>query len=110
MLMKFFKTLNKLIEGIMWLYLPIILFYWALTLMQLPAVNALRGFLAQVVEPPVLFIENYFRFEFSYGNSSISYTPLVLAGITIIIMGFVAGMLTMTIISFYKWVLKNWNN
>jgi hypothetical protein len=31
-------------------------------------------------------------------------------GITIIILGFVAGMLTMTIISFYKWFLKIWNN
>jgi uncharacterized membrane protein YqhA len=31
-------------------------------------------------------------------------------GVTIILLGFVAGMLTMTIISFYKWFIHNWNN
>jgi len=31
-------------------------------------------------------------------------------GITIILLGFVTGMLTMTIISFYKWFIQNWNN
>jgi hypothetical protein len=29
-------------------------------------------------------------------------------GITIIILGFIAGMLTMTIISFYKWFINIW--
>jgi len=29
--------------------------------------------------------------------------------ITIVILGFIAGMLAMIIISFYKWFIDNWN-
>ena len=29
--------------------------------------------------------------------------------ITLVIVGFVAGLFTMTIISFYKWFLNSWN-
>jgi hypothetical protein len=32
-----------------------------------------------------------------------------MASITIIILGFIAGMLTMTIISFYKWFMNTLN-
>ncbi len=31
-------------------------------------------------------------------------------GVVIILIGFVMGIMTMTIISLYKWVLKYWNN
>jgi uncharacterized integral membrane protein len=30
--------------------------------------------------------------------------------IVIVLVGFVAGLFTMAIVSFYKWFLKNWNN
>jgi hypothetical protein len=30
--------------------------------------------------------------------------------IAIVIVGFVAGLFTMTIVSFYRWFLENWNS
>ncbi len=82
--MNFLKTINKLIEGLLWLYLPLVLFYWIITPVSFSPVLALRGYLAVIIEPLIIALDNNFNFSFFYADEDISYTPLVLAGLVVL--------------------------
>lgn len=78
-MIKNLKSLCKLIEGLMWLYLPIVLFYWALTLVELNAIASLKAFIGVIVQPLIETIDNYFDFQVYFRNTEVDYTPVILA-------------------------------
>ncbi|HSA06392.1 MAG TPA: hypothetical protein P5556_04370 [Candidatus Gastranaerophilales bacterium] len=77
--MKFLKTLNKICEGLMWLYLPIIMFYWSLTLINLSAIAPLKALFGKLVQPLVILLDKSFNFQFTFGEAQVDYTPVILA-------------------------------
>lgn len=79
-MIKFLKLISRILEGFCWLYLPITLLYWALTLVSLVAIEPLRNVVGIIVQPPVRAIDEYFNFQFMLGGTEIDYTPVVLAG------------------------------
>lgn len=82
--MNFLKTLNKLIEGILWLYLPLVLIYWTLTPIEFSFFKGIKGLLSVFIEPLLLSLDSNFDFILSFEGSDISYTPLILAGVILI--------------------------
>lgn len=78
-MIKNLRTLCKLVEGIMWLYLPVVLFYWALTLVELNAIRPLQAFVGSIVAPIIANIDNYFDFQVYFRDMEVDYTPIVLA-------------------------------
>ncbi len=95
-MLKCLKTLIKIFEGLMWLYMPIIIFYWTLTLIQLDALTPLRTVVGIPVYPVIGFLNEYFNFQFYFGESEIDYTPFVLTiivGLSIFISIFISNSL-----------------
>ena len=82
--MKYLITINKFIEGILWLYLPLVFIYWALTPLTFSFIPAFRDFIGKVIAPAISFLDSQFNFKYSYEDSSFSYTPLVLAGVVVL--------------------------
>lgn len=86
------RTITKLLEGAMWLYLPIVMIYWSLTLIKLNAIAPLQAFVGVVVQPLTTIIDKYFDLQFTFNGDEVDYTPLVL----IIIITVLAFMLILT--------------
>lgn len=82
--MNFLKTINKLIEGILWLYLPFVLIFWALSPIDFALIKGLRALLSVFIQPLITVLENNFEFSYSFEGSDITYTPLVLAGLVML--------------------------
>lgn len=80
-MIKFLRLINRLLEGFCWFYLPIILLYWALTLITIAAVEPLKNVVGIFVQPPVRVIDEYFNFQFMLGGTEVDYTPIALAGV-----------------------------
>jgi len=95
-MLKLLKTLSKICEGILWLYLPIVLFYWSLTLINLDAISPLKAVVGSIVQPLVAIIEEYFNF----GGAGVNYAPLIL-GIMVIILA-VVFIITLKILNFIE--------
>lgn len=83
-MIKFLTLINRLLEGFCWLYLPIILLYWALTLITIAAIEPLKNIVGIIVQPPVRAIDEYFNFQFMLGGTEVDYTPIALAGVVTI--------------------------
>ncbi len=79
-MIKHLKTIIKILEGLMWLYLPIIMIYWAVSLIELNAINPLKAALGVLVIPLVIIIDKYFNFQFTFNGTEADYTPVILAG------------------------------
>ncbi len=79
MMIKQLKNLVKMCEGLMWLYLPVVIIYWSLTLIELNAIAPLKAFLGVIVVPFASVLDDYFDFQFSFAGTDVDYTPLILA-------------------------------
>ncbi len=82
--MKFLKTLIKIFEGLLWLYLPLVILYWVIMPVEFSFIKALRGFLGIFIEPLLLPLNSNYDFVFKYDNQGLSYSALVLAGLVIV--------------------------
>jgi len=83
--MKFLKTLIKIFEGILWLYLPVVIFYWILLPVEFPFIKALKSFIGIFIEPLLVPLNSNFDFIFRYEDQEIGYGVLVLAGLVIFV-------------------------
>lgn len=78
-MLNFIKSLNKLVEGLLFLVLPVIVFYWALTLLSpnivAPFVAILGGIFNPVIDP----FRPYITYKVNYDNMTVDYTVLLFA-------------------------------
>lgn len=79
--MKFLKAANKFIEGILFIIVPVIVFYWSLSLVKLDIVKPLIAILGSVIEPFVFPFRPFITYVVDYDNFSVDYTVLFFAGI-----------------------------
>jgi|GEM_PF-3063036 len=87
-MINFLRTIVKIFEGIMWLYLPVVMIYWSLSLIKLDAINPLKATVGIIVQPLMLLINKYFYFHFTFGGEEVDYTPVMLAaGVVIVALG-----------------------
>ena len=68
----------------MWLFLPLVLFYWALMPVQFAFVTPIKAFLGKIIDPMLSIANGFFDFSFLYQGLNISYAPLVLVGAVLI--------------------------
>lgn len=84
-MLKLFKGLNKFIEGILYVFIPIIVFYWSLTLVNLDIIRPLVIVIGVFIEPLMHPLKNYITFIVHYDGFSVDYTILVFAGLILAI-------------------------
>lgn len=80
-MLKNIKTLVKIFEGLMWLYLPIVMIYWSLSLVNMEEIAPLKATVGVMVLPLVIILDKYFDFQFSFKGEEVDYTPVILAAV-----------------------------
>ena len=80
-MLKFLKKANKLIEGVLFLVLPVVVFYWSLTLVNLDIVKPLISALGSVIDPFIDPIRPFITYSNNYDNMTVDYTILIFATI-----------------------------
>lgn len=80
---KFLKELNKLISGILFLILPVIIFYWTLILINLDFLKPIIFILGSFINPLMLPFKSFIEYSVKYDNFSVDYTVLFFAAITL---------------------------
>ncbi|EKE02717.1 MAG: hypothetical protein ACD_20C00342G0001 [uncultured bacterium] len=78
--MKPLKGLVKLIEALSLFLVPVVVFYWFLTLVNLQAIKPLIAILGQIFLPFLSFIKTFTSFEVQYEEVMVDFAPFVLAG------------------------------
>ncbi|HBG49929.1 MAG TPA: hypothetical protein DDW90_10610 [Cyanobacteria bacterium UBA9971] len=79
-MIKFLKGLSKLIEGILFIFLPIVVFYWSLTLINLDIVKPFITILGSFIDPLILPFKSYLEYKITYENDyTVDYTILLFA-------------------------------
>lgn len=76
---KLLKDFNKIIEGILFLILPIIVFYWSLTLLNIDIVRPLIAAVGLIIDPLIEPFRPYISYSMSYENMTVDYTVLLFA-------------------------------
>jgi len=88
-LIKFLKNIFKLIEGILFILVPVIVFYWSLTLVNLDIVKPFIALLGSFIDPLILPFKSYIDYSITYEeNYTVNYTSLFFA-VIILITGFI---------------------
>lgn len=83
--MKFLKGFIKIIEGILLLLIPLILFYWFLANINLQAFKPIVAVFEYFFNPFISFIKLFVRFEIPYENSFVDFAPLIFALVILVI-------------------------
>ncbi|OGH95940.1 MAG: hypothetical protein A2039_02735 [Candidatus Melainabacteria bacterium GWA2_34_9] len=79
-MIKLLKGLFKLIEGILFIFLPIVVFYWSLTLINLDVVRPFITILGSFIDPLILPFKSYLEYKITYENDyTVDYTILFFA-------------------------------
>ena len=79
-MIKFLKGISKLIEGILFIFLPIVVFYWSLTLINLDIVKPFITLLGSFIDPLILPFKSYLEYKIIYENDyTVDYTILFFA-------------------------------
>jgi uncharacterized protein YggT (Ycf19 family) len=81
--MKFIKALNKFFEGILFIFLPIIVFYWSLSLVNLDIVKPIMAILGLIIDPMVYPFRPLITYVANYQTYSVDYTVLFFAGLVL---------------------------
>lgn len=82
--MKYLKGLNKLIEGLLFLLLPLVVFYWSLTLIKFDIVKPFISILGSFIDPMMLPFKTFIEYKVYYTDYTIDYTILIFAGIVLV--------------------------
>jgi len=84
-LLKLIKNFFKFIEGILYIYLPIIIFYWSLTLTNLDFVKPFTAILGSFIDPLMEPWKWLIYCKVDYDGYTIDYTLLLYAGVVLIL-------------------------
>ena len=85
-MIKFIKALFKLIEGILFILIPVVILYWTLTLVNLDIVKPFVAILSEYIDPLVAPFRSYIQYSVTYDNNfTINYTILFFAGVVLVI-------------------------
>lgn len=83
--MKYLKEFNKLIEGLLFLFLPVVLFYWSLTLINLDIVKPIISFLGMFIDPLIEPIREMITYRAIYADYTVDYTILLFSAIILVL-------------------------
>lgn len=83
--MKYLKGLCQLISGILFILLPVVIFYWSLTLVNLEFIKPLVAVLASFIDPILAPVKPYILYAHNYETFSVDYTILIFAGLLLIL-------------------------
>lgn len=83
--MKPLKGFIKLIEALSLFLVPVVVFYWFLTLVNLQVVKPFIAIIGQLLLPFLSFIKAFTSFEVQYEEVMVDFAPFVLAGILVAI-------------------------
>lgn len=79
-MIKFLKSLSKLIEGLLFLFLPVVLLYWSLTLINLDIVKPFISILGSFIDPLILPFKGFIEYSIQYdADYTVNYTILFFA-------------------------------
>lgn len=81
--MKFLQTLNRFVQGVLFLLIPIILFYWFLSVTNLELLKPVTVILYVVFNPLISLIKLFGAFEIPYDNKIVDFSTLILAGLVL---------------------------
>jgi hypothetical protein len=73
------KSVNKLIEGILFLFLPIVVFYWSLTLLNIALVHPILSILGYFIDPIMKPIKSFLMLKVMNDGQIVDYTILLFA-------------------------------
>jgi hypothetical protein len=83
-LIKFIKGLFKLVEGILFIFLPVVVFYWALTLVNIDIVKPFTAILGSFIDPLIVPFKSSIEYSVEYDKDyTVNYTILFFAGIVL---------------------------
>lgn len=82
--MKYLKGLNKLTEGLLFLLLPLVVFYWSLTLIKFDIVKPFISVLGSFIDPMMSPFKTFIEYKVYYTDYIIDYTILIFAGIVLV--------------------------
>ena len=105
-MIKFFRSLLKLTEGTLFILLPVIVFYWSLTLVNIDIVKPFISILGSFIDPLMLPFKSYIEYSVKYENDyTVNYSILIFAGIVL----FAAFMFTImgNILNFIENIIEN---
>lgn len=91
-MIKLLKNLNKLIEGILFLILPVVIFYWALSLVNLDFVKPFIVGLGSIIDPLMSPFKDFVHYTVDYDTFTVDYSILLFAGLIL------AAALTLTLL------------
>lgn len=84
-MIKILKRINKFLEGLSILLVPIILFYWFLKIIDISALKTVAAMLEYFLNPLLFVVKIFGDFQINYDNKLIDLTPFILASALFII-------------------------
>lgn len=81
--MKYFIGLCRLIEGFLYIFLPLVVLYWSLNLVSFDFIKPLVSILGIIMDPLINPFKSYLQFKIQYDSFAIDYTILLFAGIVL---------------------------
>ncbi len=82
-MIKLIKGIFRLAEGITFLFLPIVVFYWAISLINLDIVKPLTFLLGAFIDPLISPFKDYIEYSINYNSFAVNYTILIFAGMVL---------------------------
>jgi hypothetical protein len=77
--MRFLKTIVKIIEAILLLMIPLAMFYWFFSSINLYYIKPFAAILGIIFEPAIALIRPYFHYQGVYNDVIINFDPFFLA-------------------------------
>jgi len=83
-LLKYIRNFFKFIEGLLYIYLPVVIFYWSLTLINLDVVKPFTSILGSLIDPLIEPWKWLISTKVDFEGFTIDYTILFYAGIVLV--------------------------
>jgi len=87
-LIKLVKKILKLTEGILIIFLPVVIFYWILSLINLDFINPITTALGSYLEPIMAPLRSFLKLKIKYNNSHVDYF-IILYAIFIVMLAYI---------------------
>lgn len=78
--MNFLRGLNKFIQGLLILWIPVIILYWILTLVNISFLKPFEAILGSFMQPFIKISASIYHYEMVYEDGVVNFDPLIFAG------------------------------
>jgi len=83
-LIKLVKSLFKLAEGLLVIFLPLVIFYWTLSLIDIDIIKPITAIAGAVIEPLMIPFKSFIKYRVKYNNVNVDYSVLIFAGMIVL--------------------------